>query len=102
TVGDIVEVRTYTYATSASTESIKIDNAVFAKGVKAILETIEIDSTTEKATHLLQWQFPNALPSGNFSVNTTSAREASAQTFNLRVVKPKVGTVVGETLRIPL
>src|SRR5690606_25794688 len=31
TVGDIIEVRTYTYATSASTESIKIDNAVFAK-----------------------------------------------------------------------
>ena len=38
-----VEVRTYKYATPATTQTIAIDNAVFAKGVEAILETVEID-----------------------------------------------------------
>ncbi len=100
--GDNVLVKTYTYATSASTETIEIDNSVFAKGVKAILETIEIETTTEAKTATLQWQFTNALPSGNFTVNTKSAKEASVQSFNLRVVKPTTSTVVGKSLRIPV
>lgn len=101
-VGDTVEVRTYSYATSASTKTISIDNSVFAKGVKAVLETVEIDSTTETATHTLQWQFDNALPSGNFNINTSSAKEAITQEFNLRVIKPKTTNVVGRSLRIPI
>lgn len=100
--GANVELRTYTYATDADTQTIEIDNSVFAKGVKAILETVEIDESTEQATHKLQWQFDNALPSGNFTISTTSAKEASAQAFNLRVVKPKNSTKVGKSLRIPL
>jgi len=99
--GDSVEVRTYKYATDPKTESIEIDNAVFAKGVKAILETIEIDEATEDPTHTLQYQFYNALPSGNFSVTTASEKTASTQAFNLRVVKPAKSTTVGKVLRIP-
>jgi hypothetical protein len=101
-VGDRVEARTYTYDTAAETQTIEINNSVFAKGVKAILETIEIDESTETATHTLQWQFDNALPTGNFTINTSSAKEANTQEFSLRVVKPKTSDVVGRSLRIPV
>jgi hypothetical protein len=98
-VGDVVDVRTYTYATDAQTQTINIDNAVFAKGVKAILETLEVDESTETATHKIQYQFDNTLPSGNFTVNTSSEKTASTQAFNLRVVKPKTSTKVGKVVR---
>ncbi|MGZ9868115.1 hypothetical protein ACU3L3_06810 [Priestia endophytica] len=97
-----VEVRTYQYVTPATTETIQIDNSVFAKGVKAILDTIEIDEATEEATHQIQYEFYNALPSGNFTINTASERQAQTNETTLRVVKPKDSTVVGELKRIPL
>jgi hypothetical protein len=100
-VGDDVDVRTYTYATSASAETITIDNTIFAKGVKAILETLEIDSE-ENPTHKLQYQFDKAIPSGNFSINTSSERTANTQAFNLRVVKPATSNVVGRVVREPI
>lgn len=100
--GDEVEVRTFTYATDAKTETIDIDNSVFAKGVKAVLETIEIDESTETATHKLQYQFDRALPSGNFTISTAAEKQASTQEFTLRVVKPATSTVVGKSLRIPV
>lgn len=100
--GDAVEVRTYKYATDAQTQTIEIDNSVFAKGVTAILDTLEIDESTETATHKIQYQFDNALPSGNFSINTASEKTASTQAFNLRVVKPKTSTKVGRMLRFAI
>lgn len=101
-VGDAVEVRTYTYDTSAQTQTINIDNAVFGKGMKIILETYEIDEETETVTHKLQWQFDKALPSGNFTINTQSAREAVTHAFSFRIVKPKSSTKVGHSIRIPV
>jgi hypothetical protein len=98
-VGDTVEVRTYTYATDAQAQTITIDNAVFATGVKAILETLEIDESTETATHKIQYQFTKTLPSGNFTINTTSEKNASTHAFNLRVVKPPTSTEVGKIVR---
>jgi hypothetical protein len=101
-VGDEVEVRTYKYATPAETQEIEIDNSVFAKGVKAILETVEVDESTEQVTHKLQYEFYNVLPTGNFTINTASERQAQTQEFSLRVVKPKGSTVVGKLKRIPI
>jgi hypothetical protein len=100
--GDSVEVRTYKYATDAQTQTIEIDNSVFAKGVIAVLETLEVDESTEVATHKIQYQFDRALPSGNFTISTRSEKTASTQAFNLRVVKPATSTVVGRVLRIPV
>lgn len=100
-VGDKVEVRTYSYATTANTQTIQIDNAIFGKGVKAILETIEIDGD-ESVVAKLQYQFDSAVPTGNFSVSTASERNAATQAFNLRVIKPKTSTVVGRVVRIPV
>lgn len=99
--GDVLEVRTYIYDSAAGTQTINIDNAVFAKGLKAILETIEIDND-ETPKYRLQYQFDETLPSGNFSINTSSERTANAQGFNLRVIKPKGSSVVGRVLRIPI
>ncbi|KAA9007388.1 hypothetical protein F4V43_02555 [Paenibacillus spiritus] len=99
--GTKVEVRTYTYATPANTQTIMIDNSVFAKGVEVILETVEIDST-ENITARLQYQFTSAVPSGNFTVSTQSERNAASQTFNMKVVKPEDSTVVGQVVRIPV
>lgn len=101
-VGDELEVRTYTYATDVNTKTIEIDNSVFASGVKVILETLEIDENEEIELAKLQYQFDKALPSGNFTINTASAREAVTHAFNLRVVKPKTSNTVGRVLRIPL
>lgn len=101
TAGDKVEVRTYKYDTDATTETINIDGSVFAKGVVAILETIEIDGN-EIATHRIQYQFDNTVPTGNFTISTASERQASTQQFNLRVLKPSDSTVVGRVLRMPV
>ena len=98
--GDKVEVRTYTYATPAETQTIEFDSKVFASGVKAILETVEIDGD-ETITHVLQYQFDSAVPDGNFTVDTKSERNAATQTFNLKVIKPKTSTVVGRLIRFP-
>lgn len=100
-VGDKVYVKTYRYNTNAQTQTINIDNAIFPNGVKAVLETLEIDEN-ETARYKVQYQFDSCLPTGNFTINTSSAREASTQEFGLRVVKPGNSTVVGKCLRIPL
>lgn len=98
---DKVEVRTYKYATAAQTEQISIDNSVFAKGVKAILETVEINGES-KITHKLQYQFDQAVPTGNFTINTASERTASTQQFNMKVIKPQDSQEVGRVIRIPV
>lgn len=98
--GDQVEVRTFAYATDAQTQTINFDSKVFASGVKAILETVEIDGD-ETITHVLQYQFDSAVPDGNFSVSTASERNAATQAFNLKVIKPKTSTVVGRLVRFP-
>ncbi|CAH0118524.1 hypothetical protein PAE9249_01013 [Paenibacillus sp. CECT 9249] len=99
--GDQVEVRTYQFATPAQTQTIAIDNTVFAKGCKLILETLEIDSN-EVPVYKIQYQFDQAMPSGNFSVKTASERNAQAQAFDLKILKPRESDVVGRVVRIPL
>lgn len=99
--GDKVEVRTFQYTTPPTTQIIEIDNAVFAKGVELILETIEI-SGDEIPVAKIQYQFDSAVPTGNFTINTASERTAQAQQFDLRIIKPTDSTVVGRAVRIPL
>jgi hypothetical protein len=98
--GDDVEVRTYKFATPANSQTILFDSKVFSSGVKAILETVEIDGD-ETITHVLQYQFDSAVPEGNFSISTASERNAATQSFNLKVIKPKTSSVVGRLVRFP-
>lgn len=99
--GDRLEVRTFKYNTSSTTETISIDNSVFADGMQIILETIEIDRD-EIPLYKVQYQFTEAVPTGNFTIDTSSERNGVAQSFNLKVIKPVNNTVVGKVLRIPI
>lgn len=99
--GDKVEVRTYTYETPATTQTIEIDNSVFAEGVELVLETIEITGD-EIPKFRVQYQFDSAVPAGNFSIQTSSERSAQAQQFDLRVLKPTDSDIVGRIVRIPI
>jgi hypothetical protein len=98
--GDQVEVRTYTYATDAQTQTIEFDSAVFAKGLKAVLSTVEIQGD-ETITHSIQYIFDNCVCDGNFSIATKSSKEAATQAFGLKVIKPETTTVVGRFIREP-
>jgi len=99
--GDLVEVRTYKYNTAAGTQTLNFESDKFSRGVTLVLSTLETD---ENEAHLfeLQYQFPQAIPSGSFQINTSSEKNATTQAFNLKIVKPATTTVVGKLLRIPL
>ncbi|QSF43270.1 hypothetical protein [Paenibacillus tianjinensis] len=98
--GDQVEVRTYKYATPASTETINIDSTSFPSGVTLVLDTIEINED-EEPLNRIQYTFPQAMMGGSFTVNTASERNAAAQNTTFRIVKPKNSKVVGTIQRIP-
>ena len=100
--GEYVEVRTYVYNTPATTQKFEIDNKVFAKGLKAVLETLEVDPAEELPLAKIQYEFYKAIPDGNMTINTASERTAQPVGSSLRVVKPKHSTVVGEVKRIPI
>ena len=101
TDGQEVEVVTYTYESSATTETIDFDNNKYAKKFICVLETLEINED-EEPTYKLQYQFTSAKPTGEFSIETTSERSAGTQSMNLRVLKPKTTSVVGKAMRIPI
>ncbi|MGG3987523.1 hypothetical protein [Bacillus smithii] len=101
-IGDKVEVRTYAYNTDPKTETVKIDNSVFAEGVKAILTTVEVDESKEKVTHIVQYQFYKTIPTGNFTINTSAERQAQAHATNLRVITSPDTSEVGIIQRIPV
>ncbi len=97
---DEVEVRVYQYETPAATEQIEFDIAKYPKGAIAMLDTVEIEGD-ETITHQIQYQFDNAVPDGNFTLNTASEREAQTTEMALRVIKPRTSTKVGRALRFP-
>lgn len=101
TEGDDVEVRTFKYNTPATTQVLNFEADKFAKGCTLILSTFETDEN-ESHPYELQYQFPTAIPVGNFQINTSSEKNAATQTFDLKIVKPTSTTVAGKLLRIPL
>lgn len=98
----VVDVRGYKYTTDETAQTITIDNSKFPIGMKAILETIEIDENNSPK-YKVQYQFDSAIGTGAFSVNTTSERNANVQEFNFKVVKPSNSNdIVGRIIRIPI
>lgn len=100
-VEDIIEVQPYAYDTSATSEKIVIDNKTYAIGGKLVLSTLETD-TEEKPTANLFYVFHSAQPSGNFTVNTTSEKEANATEIELKVLKSVTSDEIGYILREPI
>lgn len=101
TAGTVYEVRGYKYTTSASASTIEIDNTSFADGVVCVLTTLEIDED-ESPINLVQIQLDEVLPSGNFTIATTSQRQASATNFTFKAIKPNTATTLGRIVRIPI
>jgi len=100
-VGDLYEVRTYKYATPATTQTLTMESNKFSHGVTLVLSTFETDEN-ESNPFELQYQFTNAIPNGSFQINTSSEKNAATQNLKLKVIKPATTTVVGKLLRIPL
>ena len=101
TAGNIVEVRGYKYTTAATASTISIDNTSFADGVVCILSTIEIDED-ETPLNMIQFQFDEVLPSGNFDVATKSARDASVSNFTFKAIKPRTSDTIGRIIKTPI
>ncbi|MCK9576060.1 MAG: hypothetical protein M0R51_09050 [Clostridia bacterium] len=99
--GQIVEVRGYIYTSAATASTVLIDNTSFADGLKCILTTIEIDSD-ETPIYTIQVQLDECLPSGNFELNTKSARDASVSNFTFKAIKPRTSDNLGRIIRIPI
>lgn len=99
--GDTVEVRGYKYTTAETASTIEVDNISFAKGVKCILETLEInEDETELAK--VQYIFDSVLPTGNLTISTKKERDASVTNFEFKAVKPLSQNTIGRFVRIPL
>lgn len=101
-LGDKYMVKGYYYTTDATASTIVIDNTSFAEGVKAILTTIEL-SNDEKPINIVQIQLDEVLPSGNFTINTTTQRQANATNFTFSAIKPEdSNSELGRIIRIPI
>lgn len=98
--GDRVEVVTYRYATDAGTETVEINSTTFPGSATLILETLEIEDEVPLAK--IQYQFTNTMLGSNFTVNTTSAREASVKEIPARALKERYSDRIGRVLRIPI
>ncbi len=99
--GDIVEVRTYIYETSATTKNLSIDSKIWPKDYKLALETLIVDAS-EQPIYKIQYIFDRSKPSGNITLNTSSNREATAQEISFMILKPKTSTQIGRVLKIPI
>lgn len=100
-VGDLFEVRTYKYATSASTQTLTFESDKFSSGMTLILSTLETDENEDQLFEL-QYQFYSAIPNGSFQIQTSSEKKAATQNLKMKIVKPATSTVVGKLLRIPI
>lgn len=101
TEGDDVEVRTFKYNTPATTQVLNFETDKFARGCTLVLSTFETDEN-EANPYELEYIFENAIPNGSFQINTSSEKNASTQSFDLKIVKPVTSTIAGKLLRIPL
>lgn len=99
---DVLSI-TYQYSSDPLTQTIEFDDSVFGKGCKMILETVEIDGGGTPLFRI-QYEYTNAIPDGQFTLNTQSQRQATTQQMTFKVVSMATdGTSkVGEVRRIPI
>lgn len=99
-VGETVKVATYQYTAPAGTEKVEISSKKFAEAWELILVTFESNSDGSEAEEL-QIRFPEATPTGNFSINTSAGSDASSTNIELQILEGN-SEVQAEILRIPL
>ena len=72
------------------TQTLTIDAKTFAEGGELWLQTIEKDAK-QKATAYVYFVFENAMPEGNFEINTVSEVQPNDMTINMRVLPNEDG-----------
>lgn len=86
-----LKVMPYVYKTdNSNTTTLTIDAKTFAEGGELWLQTIEKDSK-QKATAYVYFVFENAMPEGNFEINTVSEVQPNDMTVNMRVLPNENG-----------
>jgi hypothetical protein len=91
---DAVQVDPYKYRTNATAKKISINANTYAKAGTLVLTTYEIDTETNKENQI-QFVFPNASPTGNFTVNTKAEVDAASQALEFTINKPDGSDEVG-------
>ena len=86
-----LKVMPYVYKVdSTKTTTLTIDSKTFAEGGELWLQTIEKDEK-QKATAYVYFVFENAMPEGNFEINTVSEVQPNDMTINMRILPNEDG-----------
>ena len=86
-----LKIMPYIYVTKdTDTQTLTIDAKTFAEGGELWLQTIEKDAK-QKATAYVYFVFENAMPEGNFEINTVSEVQPNDMTVNMRVLPNEDG-----------
>ena len=86
-----LKVMPYIYKTNdTKTQILTIDSKTFAEGGELWLQTIEKDEK-QKATAYVYFVFENAMPEGNFEINTVSEVQPNDMTINMRILPNEDG-----------
>ena len=88
-----LKVMPYVYKIDdTKTTTLTIDAKTFAEGGELWLQTIEKDAK-QKATAYVYFVFENAMPEGNFEINTVSEVQPNDMTVNMRVLPDQDGNL---------
>ena len=86
-----LKVMPYVYVTNGTkTKTLTIDAREFSEGGELWLQTIEKDEK-QKATAYVYFVFDNAMPEGNFEINTVSEVQPNDMTVNMRILANESG-----------
>jgi len=86
-----LKVMPYIYKTNdTKTQILTIDSKTFSEGGELWLQTIEKDEK-QKATAYVYFVFENAMPEGNFEINTVSEVQPNDMTINMRILPNEDG-----------
>jgi hypothetical protein len=100
-IGDTVEVQGYKYATSATTQTITIDNTKYPGGFTCVLETLEIGED-ELPKNTIQIVFDSTVFDGSVKFDTQTSRDAIKHDINLKVLNAVGYNIAGRIVRIPV
>ena len=90
-VKERIKIMPYVYRTEAANTSVlTINSKEFAEGGELWLQTIEKDEK-QKATAYVYFVFENAMPEGNFEINTVSEVQPNDMTVNMRILANEDG-----------
>jgi hypothetical protein len=100
-VGAVVKAGSYLFTTSATTETIEINNKKYPNGVTCVLQTLEI-AEDEEPLNDIQVVFDKCVFDGSVTINTNTKRDAMRHDMNLKVLNKIGNDIAGRIVRIPI